>query len=113
MNIEAITVCIGYSDFLGEAARLNAGLLDRWLIVTSESDEATREVCRRHSLQTLLSEDHHREGADFAKGRLIERGLQQLSSDGWRLHLDADIVLPHRFRQLLQSAHLDERDLRV
>src|ERR1700733_1266446 len=98
LNIEAITVCIGYSDFLAETIRFNAGLLDRWIIVTSESDEATREVCRRHSLQTLLSEDHHRGGDDFAKGRLIERGLQQLSADAWRLHLDADIVLPQRFR---------------
>ncbi len=109
MNIEAVTVCVGYADFLAETARLNAGLLDRWIIVTSESDEATREVCRRHSLQTFLSEDHHREGGGFAKGRLIERGLQQLSADAWRLHLDADIVLPHRFRQLLEAAHLDPR----
>lgn len=111
MTIEAVTVCIGYADFLTETVRFNAGLLDRWLIVTSESDEATREVCRRHSLQTLLSEDHRREGDGFAKGRLIERGLQQLSADAWRLHLDADIVLPQRFRQLLEAAHLDPRDI--
>jgi hypothetical protein len=108
MQIEAVTVCIGYADFLAETARHNAGLLDRWVIVTSEEDAATRAVCSRHSLSVLLTEDHKRDEA-FAKGRIIERGLQHLSEDAWRLHLDADIVLPSRFRHALESAHLDER----
>ena len=107
MKIEAVTVCVGYADFLAETAKHNAGLLDDWLIVTSADDEETREVCRRLSLRTLISEDHRRGGDTFAKGRLIERGLQLLSADGWRLHLDADVVLPTRFRQLAGAAHLD------
>jgi len=111
MHIEAVTVCVRYSDFLAEAIACNAGLLDRWIVVTSESDRATRELCRRHSIHTLLSEDHHRNGDGFAKGRLVERGLQHLSAQGWRLHLDADILLPFQFRKLLEAAHLDERNI--
>ena len=111
MYIEAVTVCVGYADFLAEAIACNIGLLDRWIVVTSENDRATRELCRRHSIHTLLSEDHLRDGEGFAKGRLVERGLQHLSADGWRLHLDADILLPFQFRRLLEAAHLDQRNI--
>jgi hypothetical protein len=107
MQIEAITVSVGYADFLAVTAQHNAGVLDDWLIVTTEDDLATREVCRRHSLRMLLSRDHVRDGHKFNKGRLIERGLQHLSSGGWRLHLDADIVLPSRFRQHLRAAQIE------
>ena len=116
MKLEAVTVCVGYADFLAETARYNAGLLDRWIIVTTEDDEATREICRVHDLETLLSNDHQRAaggigGGVFNKGRMVDRGLQMLSADTWRLHLDGDIVLPAQFRRLLEGAHLDPRKL--
>lgn len=108
--IEAVTVCIGYADFLEETVKLNQGLFDRWLIITSPEDTATREVCRRFSLPTLLSRDHLRDGT-FNKGRLIERGLQHLSAEGWRVHIDADTVLPPNFRNLIQTCHLDTSNI--
>lgn len=110
-TIEAVTVCIGYADFLAETVGYNEGLFDRWVIVTSEDDHETREVCRRHSLHCITSSDHTRQGHTFNKGRLVERGLQHLSAGGWRMHLDADIVIPQRMRRVLESADLDERKI--
>jgi hypothetical protein len=109
MKVEAVTVCIGYADFLAEIAPHNIPVLDRWLIVTSDSDEETRDLCRRLSLPTLLTEDARRNDEPFNKGRVIERGLQHLSNDGWRLHLDADIALPSRTRLQLEAADLDPK----
>lgn len=109
MNLEAITVCIGYGDFLAEIIPHNLPVLDRWLIVTSPEDEETRDVCRRFSLDTLLTNDATRRDEPFNKGRIIERGLQHLSADGWRLHLDSDIALPSGLRHRLESADLDPR----
>lgn len=108
MKIQAITVCVNYGDFLAETIKYNLPAFDDWLIVTEPSDEETREVCRRYNIQCLLSEDGKREKAEFSKGRLIERGLRNLSGNGWRLHIDADIVLPHGFRHRLKSADLQE-----
>lgn len=110
LRIEAVTVCAGYGDFLSEVAPRNRGLLDRWVIVTPEDDTGTREVCRRLGLETLVTREHLRDGK-FSKGRLIERGLQHLGSNAWRLHLDADVVLPHSFHSLLGAAHLDTRKI--
>jgi hypothetical protein len=106
MNIEAVTVCVGYGDFLAAVVPWNAPHFNRWIIVTEEQDAETRDVCRRHGLQCLLSHDHKRDGAVFNKGRLVERALQHTSEDCWRLHIDADVVLPARFRQLADAAHL-------
>jgi hypothetical protein len=116
MQLEAVTVCVGYSDFLAETARFNAGLLDRWVIVTTPTDEQTREVCRIHDLQVVLSDECERiaggaGGGKFNKGRMIERGLVQLSQGAWRVHLDADIVLPGQFRRVIDAAHLDENKI--
>src|SRR5262249_52334043 len=104
--IEAVTVCIGYGDFLAAAAPRNRGLLDRWLVVTTPADEETRDVCRRWDLECLQSDEGTR-GGRFDKGRLVERGLQQLGADCWRLHLDADVVMPSYARHLLELADLD------
>jgi hypothetical protein len=56
----------------------------------------------------VLSNDHNR-GGPFNKGRMIQRGFDQLGGHDWILHLDGDIVLPRKFRQYLDWAHLDER----
>lgn len=109
-HLEVVTVCVGYGDFLQETAKWNAGLFDRWIIVTTPQDEETRWVCNRFNLECLLTEDGHRhtrvQQGEFNKGRMIERGLQQTSNEGWRLHLDCDVALPHRFRQILEISDL-------
>lgn len=105
--IEAVTVCVDYSDFLKETIKFNQQHFDRWVIVTSSTDTNTRELCRKHNLPCIVSDDHLREGDSFNKGRLIARGIDQLSQRGWLIHLDADIVLPRMFRQALDIAHLD------
>lgn len=108
MFIEALQVCVGYSDFLTETLKYNLPHLDRVVIVTTPGDEETREACRRYSVECLLTDEGVRDG-EFNKGWMIERGLRMLSRDGWRLHLDADCVLPARFRHLLDAADLDEQ----
>lgn len=113
-HLEAVTVCVGYADFLQATAQWNAGLFDRWIIGTLASDEQTRWVCNRFNLECLISDDvrrHTHDGKSFNKGRLIERLLQQTSNNGHRLHLDCDIALPHRFRHLLDIAELDDEFL--
>lgn len=107
MNIEAVTVCVDYSDFLDVTAVENKGLFDRWIIVTAPKDKETREVCRKHNLEVVLTDDFYKTDG-FAKARGINRGLTMLSRDSWRVHIDADIALPGIFRNLLTLAHLDE-----
>jgi hypothetical protein len=111
MRIEAITTCVGYADFLVATVPENLPLLDELVVITSPEDQETQAVCRRHSVHCVLSEEHKRNGGGFNKGRLINRGLDQIGGHDWVLHLDADIVLPRKFRQLIQWAHPDPAGL--
>ncbi len=108
--ISIVQVCVGYADFLVETLPLNRIHAFHMVVVTVPSDTDTREICRRHRVQCLVTEDVSRDG-EFSKGRMIERGLQHLPAEGWILHLDADIVLPGRFRHDLARAHLEPEKL--
>lgn len=109
MYLEAITVSVHYADFLAATIPYVHPQLDRWLIVTHESDLETRQLCHRHNLECLLTNDFYRDGADFDKARAIDHGLSLLSWRDWVLHLDSDIVLPGHFRESLEDSDLDTR----
>jgi hypothetical protein len=110
VRIEAITVCIKYGDFLEISARHNRGLVDRWIVVTTPSDGETKEICRHYNLEMLLTEEVDRDG-EFRKGHAIQRAQRLLAADSWRLHIDADIVLPTHFRNALAIADLDTKKI--
>lgn len=105
--IEAITICVEYDDFLSETIPYNMPLFDRWIIVTSPRDKATRNLCKKYGLECLLTGDGQVMN-EFRKGRMIERGLQHLTANGWRVHIDADMALPRHFRNAINSAELSE-----
>ena len=106
MRIESVCVSIGYGDYLAQTLPENLALVDDFVVVTSADDEETRAVCRRHSVHHVLTDDHRR-GGPFDKARCIARAMDQISAKDWVLQLDADIVLPRKFRRLVDVAHLD------
>lgn len=106
--LEIVTVSVGYGDILATTLPLNIDQCDRMIVVTEPTDYETRQVCKTHGVYCLLTDDKVRHGAyPFNKGRLVERGLQHTTAQGWRLHLDADIVLPPRTRHFLKAAELE------
>lgn len=107
LKIEAVTVCVGYSDFLESVIPYNATMFHRWIIVTTDADTETREVCRKNGIECLTTNEGHKTG-EFNKGRMVARALHHTSADGWRLHIDADIVLPRTFLKSLKMAQLVE-----
>ncbi len=109
--LEAITVCVGYADFLAETAPLNAPHFDRFLVLTSPADERTRELCRKLNLECHATDEFFRGGEQFNKGRGIALGVDLLANCDWLLHLDADMVLPPRTRQVMAAAALDEESI--
>jgi hypothetical protein len=109
MRIEAVITCVNYSDFLAYTMPENLQHLDRLVVVTHPDDKATQRLCTKYGVDCLETEVMHDEGDRFNKGRAINLGLSHLRHEGWLLHLDADILLPHRFRSMLRHAKLDEK----
>ncbi len=111
LKLEAVTVCVNYSDFLAETLPANMLYFDRIVVVTSHADKATQALCERLSVPCVVTDVMYERGDKFNKGKAINMGLGHLNMDGWTLHLDSDIVLPHNFRKLLQHAHLDTANI--
>lgn len=105
MKIDVVMTSVGYGDFLAATLPENKPLVDNIVVVTDPSDVETISVCRKHSIHYVASEDHSR-GGPFNKGRLIQRGFDQIGAKDWIIHMDADVVLPAKFRDLVESADL-------
>ncbi len=120
-RLEAITVCVDYSDFLAETLPENLRHFDHYVVVTSYEDTQTQDLCShlgvechatdvmyKDALESRLQPAKAGTPAVFAKGRAIDFGLAMLRKTDWIVHLDADIWLPPRTRFWLQNAALDE-----
>jgi len=49
MRIEAVVVCVNYSDFLAATLPKNIELVDRLVVVSHYEDRATHRLCDKYS----------------------------------------------------------------
>lgn len=105
-RIEAVCVCLNYADFLQATIPFTLPHVDRLVVVTSHADTATKEVCRKYSVECIVTDVFTEKGEQFNKGAAINVGLANLRQKGWILHLDADIVLPLTCRNMLDKSAL-------
>ncbi len=107
MKIEAVTVSVGYADFLAHTLPITKHLCDKLVVVTDTADTATHRLCAYHHVQCVQTDAFYLNDAAFAKARGINAGLEHLAMTDWVLHIDSDIVLPPRTRNLLERIDLD------
>lgn len=111
LKIEGVLVCRGYSDFLEHTLPENLQHLDRLVVVTDHEDDATKRLCNKYGVDFLETDVFYDRGDSLNKGRAISLGISHLRHEDWLLHLDADIVLPHRFRSMVEQAKLDPKNI--
>lgn len=111
MKIEMVTVCKDYSDFLTYTLPENLQHCDRMVVVSHPDDKATKNLCDKYGVDCFQTKVFHDDGDDFNKWRAINLGLSHLKHVDWILHLDADILLPHRFREMVKKAKLNPKHL--
>lgn len=111
LKIEAVITCVNYADYLRHTLVENLHYLDNVVVVTTPQDKETIALCKRFSVDCIDTEVFYDDGDKFNKGRGINLGLAHLRHDDWLIHMDADTVLPHRFRDMLARAKLKENCL--
>ena len=107
-KLECVTVCINYADFLEVSLQHNLHHFDEFVVVTSHEDKSTQSVCAKHGVICVATDAMTERGDEVNKGHGINIGLAYLRQTDWVLHLDADIILPDRFRTMLDKSRLDE-----
>jgi len=108
MYIEAVTVCVNYSDILALTMTYNKNVIDNWIIVTDTKDSETKKLCDYHNIKCIQTNAFYESGEIFNKGKGINVGFDELKLKDWILHLDADILLPINSKRILASDDLEE-----
>lgn len=106
MYLEAVVICVNYSDFLAETLPTNRHQFDYLVVVTTPEDKKTQELCQYYNVHCVQTTAFGTAG--FSKGAGINEGLKHLKRTGWVCHLDADILLPPRAREYLEKLQPDE-----
>lgn len=95
--VRALIVCVEYADILALTLPHNAEFLSEVMIVSTETDFATRRLAKEFEIPIHLTNVFYRRGAHFNRFAAIEEGLNVFGRHGWLLLLDADIAIP-KFR---------------
>jgi hypothetical protein len=109
--VEVIITSVDYGDFLDQTLPFTLPHADRVVVVTSFDDSTTQEVCRKWSVECIPTDTFNEKGEVFNKGNGINIGLSMLRQNGWILSMDADIVLPLTFRNMLAKSGLDTNSI--
>lgn len=110
-RIEAVCVSTGYADFLKQTLPFNKIHFDRFIVVTAPADTETQAVCEYWHVECVVTDEFYADGATFNKAKGINEGLKRLSKSDWVLHLDADIFLMPRTREILNLLPLDAKGI--
>lgn len=102
-NITYITVCVDYSDFLTLTLTHNRAEFDSMVVVTTERDTRTRQLCEQEGIGVVATDAFYTNGTTFNKGAGLNVGLQyaRMSSQfqhkrplEWVAIMDADTYVP-------------------
>jgi glycosyltransferase involved in cell wall biosynthesis len=108
LRLEAVTCSVGFDDLLDLTLALNHPHFDTMIVVTDHHDRKTINVARKHGAICVETDLFKKNGRNFNKGAAINAGFDHFQYHGWRMHLDADIIVPDNFRRLLfNHTHLD------
>jgi len=108
MKIEAVSVCVNYSDYLKVSLPINKQILDRIVIVTRSDDYETIKVCKENNVECIATDEFNDHPSGFNKFKGINKGLDTLDKDGWVLFLDCDIVLDPLYRRVFDNLEFDK-----
>jgi len=111
MYLEAITICVNYSDFLSHTLPYNKDHFDNLIVITDMQDDETKELCKIYDVKCFQTNIFYENGCTFNKGAAINYGLSQLEKKDWIIHLDADIYLPPLTRSILENIPLESHKL--
>ena len=109
-RLQCLIICVDYNDFLKETLKHNLVHFNSQdiVVVTSTKDVKTQRTCQFYSVPFLATDIFYENSQHFAKANAINYGLHHFANEGWRLIMDADVLLPKTFRKQLENAQLQK-----
>lgn len=110
-KIEAVIVCVNYSDILAHTLPNNKHLFNRIVVVTDTKDNDTKRICNIYNVKCVMTDVFYDNGNKIDKGAGISEGLKYLDLDGYIVQLDADIWVHPYSMKLLRDLNLNPQCL--
>lgn len=115
-TIEAITICVNYAHDFKFCVERNKKHFERWIVVTTSTDLDTINLCKQHNLEVVIFDGFTDEHGPFQKSKGINEALRRINFDDIKsseliLHIDADIVLPDNFKEIINKAKISYQAL--
>lgn len=94
--MDAILVCVDYSDILAMTLPYNRHHFERVTVITSLSDHKTIHLASNLACSVHITNAFYEDGAAFNKWKALEEGLtvSGRGRGGWLCIMDADIIWP-------------------
>lgn len=98
MRINAFTCCVNYEDILSLIHTHNRPLFNSFTVITSTTDIATQEVCKKNGIDFLTSDSYLKNNSKFNKAAMLNELLDYVCNkyqtpDDWYLSMDCDIIV--------------------
>lgn len=101
-------------DYLSIVLRENRSLFEKFYVITSPSDYATRELCKRFEVDIILYDEFYINNAKFNKSGAVnyaQKILHKLYPDKWMLIIDSDIILPINLKDIVELELENEKNI--
>ena len=92
--MNAILVCVEYSDFLSITLPYNRHHFNKVVVVTTPMDTDTHQVADAYGADVFTTNSFYDNEATFNKWVALEEGLDWMGREGWLCIMDADIIWP-------------------
>lgn len=113
-HVIVIVVAVNYADKLKYTLPQNVKFFHKYIVITSDTDVETHDLCAKHHVTCHVSTEVHKNGAKFNKSGLIhdmQLKIHKHYPDAWVLLLDADMMLPSNFPELFHNKVLNKNAL--
>ena len=108
-HLECIIISESYGDLFQHTLPINKNIIDDILVVTSERDLETQEICKTNNTKYITTNKFFESpNSPFDKEAALNEGLRKLEKKDWILSLDSDIVLPNNFIEVINKIDLDK-----
>ena len=108
MKLEAVVICINYSDFLRVTLPHTKHQFSKIVVVTDTKDVETARVCEFYNVHCVRTDVFYKDGPTPNKALGINEGLKHLTCDDWVVQMDADIWLPPLTSDIIHRLSLDK-----
>ena len=92
-KLDVIIISVNYNDYLIVSLSNNVKVFDNITVVTSPDDLMCQKICEKFGVNCLVTDVMYENGANFNKGKAINKGIESIVDPNFILLLDADIVI--------------------